>query len=278
MECLTPTWVDQNTPPAFVRSAASSAPCPWRCAAGRRRTGPRGGACAPTAARRRARSARRASTPSPTTKATIRWPRSASGTPTTAASPTAGCVEQRGLDLAGADLEAAGLDDVDRRPGRRCGGSRPASIAAASPVTNQPSSVNDVGRRLGPVEVAVEHRRRRGPAARRSSRRRAAITCRRRRRSRLSTPAIGTPTQPGRRSPSRAGRHGDQRLGHAVALDRRAARSALASARTPATGSGALPETSSRAPRECAARRRARRTTRDHTVGTPKYIVPPAAA
>ena len=51
---------------------------------------------------------------SPTTNATMRWPRSSSGTPTTAASAHAGVAEQRGLDLPRADAVAAGLDQVDR--------------------------------------------------------------------------------------------------------------------------------------------------------------------
>ena len=43
------------------------------------------------------------------------------------------------------------------------------------------------------------------------------------------------------------------------------------------TGSAALPETSSRAGRNARAAASSA-TTRDHTVGTPKYSVPPASA
>ena len=42
------------------------------------------------------------------------------------------------------------------------------------------------------------------------------------------------------------------------------------------TGSGALPDTSSRAGRSASAAASSA-TTRDHTVGTPKYSVPPAS-
>ena len=44
-----------------------------------------------------------------------------------------------------------------------------------------------------------------------------------------------------------------------------------------ATGSGALPDTTSRAPRNAVASAGSAQI-RDHTVGTPKYIVPSAAA
>ena len=44
----------------------------------------------------------------------MRWPRSSSGAPTTAASSTDGWLSS--FDFAGAHLEAPGLDDVERLP------------------------------------------------------------------------------------------------------------------------------------------------------------------
>ena len=72
------------------------------------------------------------------------------------------------------------------------------------------------------------------------------------------------------------GAHGDERLGHPVALDR-----PLTGQRGQAlehgTGRPALPDTSSRAERSAAAASGSA-ATRDHTVGTPKYRLPPSAA
>ena len=50
--------------------------------------------------------------PACTIHATIRSPRSGSGSPVIATSATPGCSSQRGLDLAGADLVAAALDQI----------------------------------------------------------------------------------------------------------------------------------------------------------------------
>ena len=87
---------------------------------------------------------------------------------------------------------------------------------------------------------------------------------------------MGTPTQPGRRSPSK-------RVDTVISVSVMPYRSTGAwpindcICSNTATGSGALPETTSRAPRSAAARDGSAQT-RDHTVGTPKYIVPSAAA
>ena len=74
------------------RPASSSGPCPSRCGAARRGSGPRAGACAARARRRRGRSAssRPACRPRRTTQAMIFSPRSGSSSPVTAASLTPG--------------------------------------------------------------------------------------------------------------------------------------------------------------------------------------------
>ena len=127
----------------------------------------------------------------------MRWPRSSSGTPMTATSCTAGCVQQHGLDLARPDPVAAALDQVVLGPADDAVVARRASTTAASPV-REPAVGGE--RRAGPVEVAVEQRRAAhlqvadgvGRHRRRRRRRRPAP---RRRRS-ASRPS------PGRRSPS----------------------------------------------------------------------------
>ena len=95
----------------------------------------------------------------------------------------------------------------------------------------EPAVAASTSRRSRPGGRGSRRRARgRGPGARRWSRRRAAgarpsvlrvsssVDA-----SRVSTPATGTPTQPGRRSPSARTRQGDHRLAHPVALDGRLA-------------------------------------------------------
>ena len=74
-----------------------------------------------------------------TTQATIRSPRSSSGTPATAASATAGCSSSAASISPAPILVAAALDQVGGRAGRRCAGSRRRATCRRSPVRNQPS-------------------------------------------------------------------------------------------------------------------------------------------
>ena len=149
----------------------------------------------------------------------MRWPRSSSGTPTTATSCTDGWSAQRCLDLTGTDLEAAGLDDVHRSGGPTMRWKPSASMTAASPVRNHSA----VERRHSSPRRARGSRRT-GWSPRTCSSPIVAPSCATGFPSsstrRVATPSIGTPTQPGRRSPSARVRERDERLRHAVALHR----------------------------------------------------------
>ena len=94
---------------------------------------------------RMSRHAGRVGSVADTTKATMRWPRSSSGTPTTATSATAGWSSSDGLDLAGADLEPAGLDDVDRGPADDA--VEPVAVDRGRVAGDEPTVAVPVGRR-----------------------------------------------------------------------------------------------------------------------------------
>src|SRR5690606_16733140 len=95
-------------------------------------------------------------------------------------------------------------------------------------------------------------------------------------RRRVETPSIGRPTQPGRRSPS--WRVLIVMIVSLIPYRSIGAEPVRASMRSKTgTGRGALPETRSRAD-DSARADDSSATTRDHTVGTPKYSEPPAAA
>ena len=84
----------------------------------------------------------------------MRSPRSSSGAAVTAASRTAGCSSRRDLDLARADLVAAGLDQV-RRP---AADDAPVAVgrAGADVAGEEPAVADRLGGRVGAVEVARE--------------------------------------------------------------------------------------------------------------------------
>jgi hypothetical protein len=93
---------------------------------------------------------------------------------------------------------------------------------------------------------------------------------------RVCTPVNGSPTEPGLRSPST---RVDSVISDSVEPYRSTgwcpvSRDSLSKT---GTGSGALPDTSSRADDKARAAPSSS-ATRDHTVGTPKYIEPPASA
>ena len=133
--------------------------------------------------------------------------------------PHARVPEQRVLDLAGADPVATALDQVGATPGRRSGASR---RRRSRPCRRSGTSRPRCRTRRWPPAGAGSPRTRSGraPGARRcfavvGTGSPSSST------SRVSTPASGRPTPPGRRSPSARPADGDQRLGHPVALDRR---------------------------------------------------------
>ena len=167
------------------------------------------------------------------------------------------------LDLPGTDLVPAGLDDVDRGPADdavepdvvdddRIAGDEPAiDVVAVAPAG----------------QVPVEQRRPRTwrwPTVSPSwgAGWPSSPTWR------VCTPWIGTPTQPGRRSPS-------ARVLSVISVSVIPYRSTGArpvsstSSSNTGTGSGALPDTRSRAERSARAAAGSAQT-RDHTVGTPK--------
>ena len=154
-------------------------------------------------------------------------------------------VEQRRLHLAGADLEAARLDDVHRLAAddaMEAVGVDHRGVAGAEPLAVDTTAAVASGR----CEVAVEQGGDRAPAARRSSRRRArtglAVVA-----DQAGAHAVDRHAHPARPALAvGASAQRDERLGHAVALDRRVAGERRSCSNT-GTGSGALPDTSSRA-------------------------------
>ena len=95
--------------------------------------------------------------PSPTTNATIRWPRSSSGTPTTATSTTPACPSST-VSISPAPIAvAAGLDQVDRLAADdavHAAGVDHRDVAGAVPAVG----AEHLGGGLGTVQVAVEQR------------------------------------------------------------------------------------------------------------------------
>ena len=148
-----------QSPPVNHPGSRPSRPCPCRCAAARRRTGPRAGACAGRAGRRRGR-------PAPARPAASRrhdeghdpLPQVVVRPPDHRRLGDAGVLQQRVLDLPRADLVAAGLDQVGgAAPDQR---ERPGLGPAADVAGGEPAVVGVRGRGgVGPVEVAVEQRR-----------------------------------------------------------------------------------------------------------------------
>ena len=214
----------------------------------------------------------------PTTYATIRCPRSSSGTPITATSSTAGC-PSRTVSISPAPTRNPPdlIRSVDARPTMRCMPSLP--ITATSPVANQPSasqlSAVASGRFRYP-DPTIGPRTCRSPTDSPSCGRSVAPESISLLRSRVSTPRSGIPTQPGRRSPS-------NRVDTVIMVSVMPYRSTIScpvSSRivsNTGTGSGALPDTSSRAEEsDCAAAGSA--PMRVQTVGTPKNIDAPRAA
>ncbi len=165
------------------------------------------------------------------------------------------------------------IRSTEARPTIRWKPSSP--ITATSPVRNQPSAVQDSASASGRFRYPANSV---GPATWSSPTlspscgvgEPSSPT------SLVRTPSSGRPTLPGRRSPS-------ARVLTVISDSVMPYRSigacpvSSASCRKTGTGSGALPETSSRAPRSAAAAEWSA-AIRDQTVGTPKYSVPPACA
>ena len=200
----------------------ASGPCPSRCAAGRRHTALRAGACRARAAGRRGRSARPGRArrpPAGTTQATMRSPRSSSGSPRTAAWSTAGC-SSSAPSISPAPMRKPPLlmRSVERRPTRR---SEPRGVEGPEVAGLEPAVAQRGGAGLGQVEVLASAATGRGPRPRRPSRRRPGPARRRRRAARSRrpgprsrrAPAAARPAGWRRSSASRSSRSARRRPG-----------------------------------------------------------------